>query len=283
MAEKQKHPDESHDDPKTYDEILEEEILQGLNELDRPTRGLFLSGLSAGLDIGFSVLVMAVFVTILGDTASDALVSVAKANGYAVGFIFVILGRSELFTEHTTLAVFPVLGGRSSVRKLARLWGVVYLSNIAGAMAFTLLMVWITPPLAAVEPSAFGEIARTLTDHPSHVILTSAILAGWMMGLLSWLLSAAQETISRLALVWLVTGSIGLIGLHHCVVGTVEVFAGVLTDPTLPTSELGRFLLWATLGNAIGGVLMVAIVKYSHAVRGPLLPRRPLTGGQAER
>ena len=92
------------------------------------------------------------------------------------------------------------------------------------------------------------------------------------LGLLSWLLSAAQETIARIVLVWLVTGAIGLLGLHHCIAGTVEVLAGVLVDPSLGAWDYGRFLLWATLGNAIGGVLMVGVVKYSHAVRGPELP-----------
>jgi formate/nitrite transporter FocA (FNT family) len=41
------------------------------------------------------------------------------------GFLFVILGRSELFTEHTTLAVLPVLDGRASLRQLGRLWGLI--------------------------------------------------------------------------------------------------------------------------------------------------------------
>ena len=63
------------------------------------------------------------------------------ANMYAVGFIFVVLGRSELFTEQTTLAVLPVLGGRATVRELLRLWGVVYVANLIGAAAFAGLAV----------------------------------------------------------------------------------------------------------------------------------------------
>lgn len=264
--------DEKASKPKSYGEILEEEITQGLEQMERPTRGLFLSGLSAGLDLGFSVLLMAVLVTLLEGVVADAWVSILKGNAYAAGFIFVILGRSELFTEHTALAVFPVLGGRTSVRELARLWGVVYTSNVVGALIFAVLMVSITPPLDAVDPAAFGKIAHPLTDHPWLVILTSAVLAGWLMGLVSWLVSAAKDTVSRIVLVWLVTGTIGLVGLHHCIVGTVEVFAGVLTDPTLHMADYGRFLLWTTIGNAVGGVLMVAVIKYGHAVRRPRVP-----------
>ncbi len=269
---KQKAAEQDKDKPKSYGTILEEEIFQGLHELERPAVGLFLSGTSAGLDIGFSVLLMAALLTLLQGAVPQPLVKLAVANAYAVGFVFVILGRSELFTEHTALAVFPVLGGRASVARLARLWGIVYASNIVGAACFAALLAWIAPPLSSVSGQAFGVFGHELVDHPPAVMLTSALLAGWMMGLLSWILAAAQETIARILLVWLVTASIGLLGLHHSVVGTVEVLSGVLTDATLSLGDFFRFLVWTTLGNALGGVVFVAVIKYSHAIKGPTIP-----------
>src|SRR5205823_3719606 len=82
------------------------------------------------------------------------------ANLYSVGFIFVILGRSELFTEQTTLAVLPTLGGRSSVSKLLRLWVVVWFANVLGAAAFAGLATLIGPMLGAIDPASFGTIAH---------------------------------------------------------------------------------------------------------------------------
>lgn len=150
---------------KAYTEILSAEISQGLRELRRQSSGLVLSGFSAGLDIGFSLLLMAVMLTAVGGELPQGIVRILVANMYTVGFIFVVLGRSELFTEHTTLAVFPVLDGRAGLGSLARLWALVYTSNIAGAAIFAALAALIGPALGVVGPAVLGEIARTLTDH----------------------------------------------------------------------------------------------------------------------
>lgn len=258
----------SHQDPKkSYREILEQQVKEELSQLARPSGGLFISGLSAGLDVGFSVLLMAVMLTLVGGTLPAPVVEILVANMYSVGFIFVILGRSELFTEHTTLAFLPVLNQRASIGALARLWGLIYGSNLIGAAIFALLVTQIGPDLGVVEPAAFGEIARKMVEHSWWVILTSGILAGWLMGLLSWLVTASRDTISQILLVWLVTTSIGLAGLHHSIVGTVEVLAGIFAGQSITLGDYGHFILWATLGNAIGGLVFVALVKYGHATR----------------
>ncbi len=252
---------------RTYQQILVGEIVHGLGELERPTNGLLLSGLSAGLDIGLGVLLIATAATLGAGQLSDVAMELLLANFYAVGFIFVVVGRSELFTEHTTLAVFPLLEGSARVRTVARLWGLVYVSNLVGAAAIAALIVAVGPALGTIEPAVLGELAHHMTDHPAGTIALSALLAGWLMGLMSWLATAARETVSQVLLVWLVAASIGLAGLHHCIVGSVEVIAGLLADPTISVADYGHFLLWTTLGNAVGGVVFVALVKFGHAVR----------------
>lgn len=255
------------EDIKSYRRILREEIAAGLVELRRPARGLFLSGLSAGLDIGFSVLLMASIATLARGRLPDPVVDLLLGNAYALGFIFVILGRSELFTEHTTLAALPVLDRRASVRLLLRLWTIVYLSNILGASLFALFVGLVGPRLGTASAEAFGELARRLVANGGGIIFPSAILAGWMMGLLSWLVTASKETISKIVVVWLVTTGIGLAGLHHSIVGTVEVAAGLVVGRGITVAEALVFLVLATLGNAVGGVIFVALIKYGHASR----------------
>lgn len=250
-----------------YEEILESEIVQGLRELRRRTGGLLLSGLSAGLDIGFSLFLMAAMVTAVSGDLPDGVVRILVANAYAAGFVFVVLGRSELFTEHTTLAVFPVLGGHARVRQLARLWALVYCSNVVGAALFAAMAVVIGPALGVIEPAVFGTIAHDLVRHDADVILLSALLAGWMMGLLSWLLSATRDTISQILVVWSITAAIGFGQLHHSILGTVEVLAGYFAGQGTTLADYWHFILWSTLGNALGGVIFVALIKYSHAVR----------------
>lgn len=253
--------------PKPYTEILRQQIAQGLGELERPTGGLLTSGLSAGLDLGFSLFLMAIVITLAADGSSDLLVELLLASMYAVGFVFVLLGRSELFTEHTTLAVFPVLAGHANLRQLGRLWGLVYVSNVAGAVLFAFIASIVGPAIGVIDPTSFGVIARQLTDHAWWAIWLSAILAGWLMGLLSWLVSAADETMSRLAVTWLVTAAIGLGHLHHSILGTVEVLSGLFAGEGVSWVDFGRFLVWATLGNAIGGAVFVALIKYRHSIQ----------------
>lgn len=252
---------------KSSRQILAEEVLQGLGELRRPAPGLLMSGLSAGLDVGFSLFFMAAVLTLLGPATPPLLTRVLLGNMYAVGFIFVILGRSELFTEHTALAVFPVLRGSATIGQLARLWVLVYASNLAGAALFALFAVNLGPSLGVIEASAFATISHELVDHGAGTIMLSALAAGWLMGLLSWLVAAAQDTLSRVVLVWLITFGMGLTGLHHCIVGTVEVLSGVFTSSALTVSDFAHFLLWTTLGNTVGGVALVALIKHSHAIR----------------
>ena len=259
---------EERDPKKGSDQILRHEIAEGRIAIQRPVFGLFLSGISAGLDIGFSLFLMAVMRTQVEGMLSPPVVEMLVANMYAVGFIFVVLGRSELFTEQTTLAVLPVLNRKASVAELARTWVVVYTANILGAAAFAGLAVLIGPALGVIDRRVFGAIATSVTHHPGHVIVLSGLLAGWLMGLVSWLVAAARDTISQIVLTWMITTVIGFTHLHHVVVGSVEVLAGLFAGQGVTVGAFLHFLVWTTLGNALGGPFFVAIIKYNHAIGG---------------
>lgn len=267
MSEEQQEHEKKQEPQKSYETILEQEVRSGLTELERPARGLLLSGLSAGLDVSFSLLLIAVMMTRVEGRLPEWAVEILVANMYTVGFLFVVLGRSELFTEHTTLAVLPVIAGRSSVGRLLRLWGLVYVSNLAGVAAFAAAAVLIGPALHIVEPPVFGRIASDLVAAAPWVMFGSAVLAGWLMGLLSWLVAAVRDTISQVVMVWLVTVSIGFLHLHHSIVGSAEVLSGVFSGQGATFAEFARFLAIVTLGNMAGGGVFVALIKYGHASR----------------
>lgn len=252
---------------KSYVTILDQEIQEALDELERPPFGLFLSGLSAGLDIGFSVFVLAILVTEAREVLSEPVFEILRANAYSIGFILVIFGRSDLFTEHTTLAMLPVLDRSTSIARLGRLWGIVFLSNLIGAAVFAFLLSTIGPALGNVSTRAFGFLAAEAVGHSSAVILLSAILAGWLMGLVSWLVTAGRDTISEIFFVWLVTATIGLAHFHHCILGSVEMLAAIFAGEGVGYADYGRFLAFSTAGNVVGGVIFVALVKYGHATQ----------------
>lgn len=252
----------------SQEEVLAAQLNLGLDELRRPLDGLFLSGVSAGLDIGFGPLFMAALYSAAAGVWADPTLGLALGVLYSVGFVFVILGRAELFTEHTSLAVLPVLDGRADLSQLFRLWGIVYLGNVLGGAFFAVAMVYTAPAYGIVDPSAFVHVARPLVAHSAGVTFLAAVLAGWLMGLLSWLVTAVRETSTQLAVVVLVTTVIGFAHLPHAVAGNVEVLAGALVAPTITLVDYVRFLLIAVVGNAVGGSVFVALLKYGYVVRG---------------
>ena len=261
--------DRPEDKPqKPYETILAQQIIQAKLELNRPARGLLLSSLAAGLEIGVGPFLMAILHTLTQGVYARPAVELLMASAYAVGFILVVVGRSELFTEHTTLAVQPVLAREASVARLMRLWGLVLAGNLVGATLFSAFAAWLGPALGVVEKSSLGELAHNVIKHPSGVLFLSAVMAGWMMGLAAWLATAARETLSQVLLVALITGALGLAHLHHSVAGTVEVLMGVFTGQGASLADFGRFFVLSVLGNAVGGSVFVALLKQGH-VRHP--------------
>lgn len=255
-----------------YRQILRHEIDDALREFDRPRSGLLMSGLSAGLDIGIGPLLMAVYLTLGPADPGGPTTRLVLAGLYSVGFLAVVIGRSELFTEHTTMAVLPVLAGDASLRQLFEVWALVWIGNLMGVLGFSALISFFGPTFGIVEPEALDELASALTSHRWWVIFVSAILAGWLMGLLAWLVGAAKETISQILIVVIVAGAIGFVGLHHSIAGSVEVLFGVFTGGTGLGSFI-LFLVWATIGNAVGGSVFVALLKYAHVIRSEPEPR----------
>ena len=255
---------ESADQPKGVNEILDEQIATSVYEYKRSNRGLFISALSAGLEIGFSIFLMGVLFTLFHGQVSNEILHVLISIAYPVGFIFVIIGRSELFTEHTTLAILPVLNKTTSAKSLFILWGIILSGNLIGGYIFGALLVYFAPASGIISIEAFAHLAHKVIDIPLQMILISAIMAGWLMGLLSWLVASSQETISRLFIIVLITVTIGIGGLHHSIVGSIEVFSGLLIDPTIGIMDYLSFEAVSILGNVLGGVFFVGIMKYGQ-------------------
>ena len=254
----------SPDQPKGINEILDEQIESSLREFDRSNYGLFISAFAAGMEIGFSVMLMGTVITGWSDSLTANHLHLILALCYPLGFIFVIIGRSELFTEHTAMAILPMLNRSVSLKDLMTLWGLVYAGNLLGGYVFSIILALVAPKVGFIETADFEFLAFELTHYEWDTIFYSALIAGWMMGLLGWLVTSSQETLSRILIIILITFSIGLAGLHHCAVGSIEVFLGLITSPDIGLQDYLKFQIWATLGNAVGGAIFVSILKFSH-------------------
>ncbi|GEO10980.1 formate/nitrite transporter family protein [Segetibacter aerophilus] len=250
--------------PKEVHEILQQLTEEGEKQHKRSNASLSLSAFGAGLEISFSVLLMGAMYTMFNQQLSESGMHLAISICYPLGFLFVIIGKSELFTEHTTVAVLPILAKSASYTSLFRIWGIVLLANLVGLFIFCCILATLAVDMEIIKPEAYDHLASKLISHKWYNIAGSAVLAGWLMGLLGWLKTSATDTISRIFIIILVTFVIGVAGLHHSVVGAVEMLAGTLTSPHIHFTDFLRFMALAVPGNIIGGSIFVAVLKKSH-------------------
>lgn len=250
------------DTAKSHGEILKQQIIEGQETYDKNPVSILLSSLTAGLEIGFSFLLICTLNYFLqGKIAQDSIIKL-QSLVYPVGFIMIILGQSILFTEQTSLLTLPVLNNKRSVGSLLRLWGLVILGNLIGGYLIAFLLVWFGPQLELFDLATIERVAVHVTGHGPWVILVSSILAGWLMGLLSWLVAASKDTLSRIFIIYLITAVLSFAGLHHSIVGNVEIFAGLVGTATINFTQYLSFIALALFGNALGGFVFVALLKY---------------------
>ncbi len=250
------------DTAKSHGEILREQLSHAQDTYNKSPQSILLSSLTAGLEIGFSYLMICtLFYFLTGKLAEDTVFKMI-AFVYPLGFILVVLGQSILFTEQTALLTLPVLNKKRSVPSLLKIWGLVISGNLIGGYLIALVLLWLGPSLHLFDLTVVEKIAKHVLDFNVGVIFSSAILAGWLMGLLSWLLASARDTISRIVIIFLITAVMAFTGLHHSIIGSVEIFAGMLSSPDISLGNYLTFQGTALLGNAFGGAIFVALLKY---------------------
>lgn len=248
----------------SYRNILEREMESALKEINRPPKGVFLSGLSAGLNLSFGALLMAMALTFSGGFESKLIQQVTLGGVSSIAFLFVVIGQTELFTAHSTMAILPVLDGRATIGELGRVWSVTLAANLVGCALFAGLITLVGPPLGIITADAFGTLASALLPYSWWVIFLSGVIAGWLMGLVTWLSAASRDTVSRILFVIIVTAVIGSGPFHHSILGTTEVLTAILLGQDVTLAEYGHFLLWTTSGNIVGGAVFVGLLNYGH-------------------
>ena len=248
----------------SYRRILEREMENALQEIHRPSKGVFLSGFSAGLNLSFGALFMAMALTFSGGFESKLVQQVVLGGVSSIAFLFVVIGQTELFTAHSTMAILPVLDNRASLTDLVRVWSVTLSSNLVGCILFAGLITALGPSMGIVDAKAFGELANALLPLPWWVILLSGVIAGWLMGLVTWLSASSRDTIGRILFVLLGTAMIGFGPFHHSILGTTEVVTALFLHQGVSIGDFSHFIIWTVLGNIIGGSVFVGLLNYGH-------------------
>jgi formate/nitrite transporter FocA (FNT family) len=235
---------------------------EGEDELSRNTVGLLWSGLAAGLSMGFSLMTEGLLRSHLPDTQWRLLI--AKL-GYSVGFVVVVLGRQQLFTENTLTVILPLMrhADRTTLRNVARLWIVVLAANLVGAFAFAFVAAK-TSLFDQAVVSAFREIGHKAIEPGFLTILIRGVFAGWLIALMVWLMPAAES--ARLWVIVLIAYVVGIGEFSHVIAGSTEVLVLVALGERTLGQFLGAYLLPTLIGNIVGGVSLVAAFAHGQFV-----------------
>ena len=247
------------------EEIYERTQEEGKRRLSRPPLELAATALVGGFDVAFGVAAFALAKRTVHGDAGDLIGSLA----FGIGFVFVVVGRSELFTENFLIPVAGLERGRlGSWIKLAELWAVALVVNIVGGVVLVVILT-----SQGVLPSGSRRPLVDLADHiSSYSTLTSflsALVAGALMTLMTWFVEGAADSILvRIVMAW-ITGTLILLGtFNHSIVSTLELVFGMRFGADVDVSQLLANLGLAVGGNLVGGLLFVTFVRSVQAAEG---------------
>jgi formate-nitrite transporter family protein len=238
--------------------------LDGDEELERSSSALGWSGLAAGMSMGFSFVGQSLLYSHLPDVPWRPLLT---ALGYPLGFLLVIIGRQQLFTENTLTAIIPLLARRNAETffKVLRIWSIVLVSNLVGAHLFA----WVignTPMFTREVQAGMMKVATHAVEVGFGTAILRGIFAGWLIAMVVWMLAAVDT--GRIAIIVIVTYVVGLANLTHIVAGAVEVLFLPMVGAR-PWGEVALgYLLPTLLGNIIGGVSLTAAINHAQVVAG---------------
>jgi formate/nitrite transporter FocA (FNT family) len=233
---------------------------EGESELERRWWAILLSGLAAGLSIALSLIVQGEFHAFISDSSIRRLVA---PLGYSVGFLVVVMGRQQLFTENTLAPILPLLHhrDRGTLLSVVRLWILVLVSNVAGT--------WLAGSALAhtdvFEPrvrDAFAEIGQRTVAGSFSATVFRAVLAGWLIALMMWLLPAAKG--SRAHIIVVMTYVLALGEFSHIIAGSVDCAFMVQIGKASLSDYVFAFFLPTLLGNVVGGTTLVALLNYGQ-------------------
>jgi formate/nitrite transporter FocA (FNT family) len=241
------------------DEPVEDEVVEafrrivdeGAQRLHRSWREVLTTGFAGGLEVGAGVVAL---LAVYAETGSHLLAGVA----FSIGFVALMLARSELFTEGFLVPVTAVVAGRAGPAQLARLWAGTLMANLVGGWVVMWLVVHALPELGATAV----ESARTFVDAPLDLTAVClALLAGAFITLMTRMQHGAASEAGKLAAA--VAGAFLLAGLvlFHSVLDSLIVFGAIHAGGQLDYADWLAWFWYTTLLNVVGGLLVVTLLR----------------------
>jgi formate/nitrite transporter FocA (FNT family) len=234
------------------EESFTAQVVEGTQRLSRPWREVLLTGFMAGTDVAIGVLA---FLAVLHDTGNHLLAGLA----FSAGFLALLLGRSELFTEGFLVPVVTVAAKRATVGQLLKLWSGTLVANLVGGWLIMWLVVLAFPSLHGVLVESGTHFA---TASVSRETIALAVLAGATMTLLTRMQHGTDDMTAKMAAAVAAAFLLAGTQMFHSILDSLLIFGAIHTgDATFGYAEWARFLLIAVLGNMAGGLGLVTVLR----------------------
>lgn len=248
-------------------EVVDDASRIGAKRLRRPLAGDAITSFAGGMSVGFGAIAMAAGAAAVGgDLGSSSIGLLVGALVFPVGFLILLVGKTELFTENFLLPVTAVIKHRGNLRQLGGLWVVTLSCNLLGAFTFAVLA---SRGGVLGDPVAHEVIA--LAEHTvefdMQTAFIKALFAGWLMTTLTWLLVAAEGGLGpRIAVIWAIATLIVLGQFNHVIISSAEIFmAMMLGAPIGATTWLTANFVPALAGNVVGGLVFETMLQTVQA------------------
>jgi formate/nitrite transporter FocA (FNT family) len=262
-------------EPDPLREIPEPEVIyertkrEGKRRLARPLTEEMSTALAAGFDIVVGIVVMGLVVHFLQKQFGREAAHVFGALGFGVGFVFLVVGRGELFTENflVPLAGLDDEDDKSSWRNLAKLWTISPLFNVVGGLVI-ILIVTTHSVLPFGTGAALVDVAETVHANGKLALFMSAVFAGALITAMTWFIEGQTTMLPRMLVAWIVGAILALGTLNHVIVVTLELIFGYRYGAGYAWTFIATNFVIAAAGNIIGGIGLVTLNRLTQGRAG---------------
>jgi formate transporter len=248
----------------------------GTRKAEMAASTMFVLAVLAGAFIALGAIFATIVATGAGDTVPFGITKLLIGLVFCLGLILVVIAGAELFTGNN-LIVMAWANGKVTTQQVLRNWGIVYAGNFAGSIATALIM--LVSKQYTFGGGAVGETILSIANDKVHLDFMQAVALGMMCNALVclavWLTFSARSTMDKIAAIIFPITAFVAAGFEHSVANMYFIPMGLMVKDadaalasTMDLSELtwGNFLLNnllpVTIGNIIGGAVMVAAVYW---------------------
>lgn len=247
-------------------EIYERAINEGERRLSATRLELVATGFNAGFTIVFGIAALGIVHALVEPMFGVETAKLAGAATFGIGLLFLVVSRAELFTENFFDPVATAFdrGQRQLVLRLLRLWAVVLVLNLIGGAILVLILSidGVLPPGAG---RALGTVAEEIAAKDVPAAFANALVGGALVTLLSFLLQAVDQVLSRMVVAYLIGFLLAVGPFAHVVVTAQHLLFGALVGAHIGVGAMAVETAIAIVGNLVGGLGFVTLTHVGQA------------------